>query len=234
MGRRKEAGGRRQDGVGARHQARGTAWLDTARPVHGVPPSSLIAHCSSLILLFVLSSCGYQLAGRQTHVPGGVYLVSVGPFKNESREFGLDRRLRFAFEKEMFRRGVLKVVEEPGGGEAILAGTIRGFSTYPVAFDTDDEAVRYEAELTLDVTLQRQSDGEILWQASGVEAIEEYSVVQALVVPSSSQFQRTTLDLKDLAKLTDIQLAETEKRLAIDRLVRTIVTDVHDRILDDF
>jgi hypothetical protein len=74
----------------------------------------------------------------------------------------------------------------------------------------------------------------ILWKASGLQAIEEYSVVQALVVPSSSQFQKGTLDLDDLAKLTDIQLAETEKRLAIDRLVGTLVTDVHDRILDDF
>jgi hypothetical protein len=214
--RRQEAGGRGQELVA----------------------SSLIARRSSLVTLFVpillLPSCGYRLAGTQTRVPGGVASVSVGTFTNESREFGLDRRLRFAFEKEIFQRGILKMVEDPGGGEAILAGTIRAFSTYPVAFDTDDEAVRYEAELTLDVSLQRQSDGEILWQAAGLQAIEEYSVVQALVVPSSSQFQRGTLDLDDLAKLTDIQLAETEKRLAIDRLVGTIVTDVHDRILDDF
>jgi hypothetical protein len=59
-------------------------------------------------------------------------------------------------------------------------------------------------------------------------------VSEAIVVPGSSQFQRGTLDLDDLAKLTDIQLAETEKRLAIDRLVESIVSDVHDRILDDF
>ena len=37
-----------------------------------------------------------------------------------------------------------------------------------------------------------------------------------------------------MAELSDIQLAETEKRLAIDRMVRAIVRDVHDRILDDF
>jgi hypothetical protein len=185
-------------------------------------------------LVLLLSSCGYRLAGTQTRVPGGVYSVSVGTFQNESREFGLDQRIRFAFEKEIFRRGILTVAEEPQGGEALLDGAIRAFSTYPVAFDADDEAVRYEAELTLDVVLQRQSDGQVLWKASGLRAIEEYSVVQALVVPSSSQFQRGTLDLEDLAKLTDIQLAETEKRLAIDRLVGAIVSDVHDRILDDF
>jgi Lipopolysaccharide-assembly len=196
--------------------------------------SSHVARRSSLVVFLLLAGCGYQLEGTQIHVPGNVHSVSVGAFKNESREFGLDRRLRFAFEKAIFRRGILKIVEDPGGGEAVLGGTIRAFSTYPVAFDADDEAVRYEAELTLDVTLQRQSDGEILWKASGLQAIEEYSVVQALVVPSSSQFQRGTLDLNDLAKLTDIQLAETEKRLAIDRLVGTIVTDVQDRILDDF
>ena len=65
-------------------------------------------------------------------------------------------------------------------------------------------------------------------------AIEDYVVAQSVVVPSSSQFQRGTLDLEDLDALTDIQLAETEKRLAIDRLVGAIVTDLHDRLLDDF
>ena len=53
-------------------------------------------------------------------------------------------------------------------------------------------------------------------------------------MPSSSQFQQGTLDFNNLAELSDIQLAETEKRLAIDRMVRSIVRDVHDRILDDF
>jgi hypothetical protein len=54
------------------------------------------------------------------------------------------------------------------------------------------------------------------------------------VVPSSSQFQQGTLDFQNLAELSDVQLAETEKRLVIERMVRALARDVHDRILDDF
>jgi hypothetical protein len=67
-----------------------------------------------------------------------------------------------------------------------------------------------------------------------MQAIEDYAVSRQTVVPSSSQFQQGTLDFANLADLTDIQLAETEKQRAIQRMVRSIARDVHDRILDDF
>lgn len=187
-----------------------------------------------LLAALAASSCGYRLAGMQVRVPGGIHSVSVGAFENRSREYGLDRSLAFALEREIYRRGFLRLVEDPNGGEAVLTGTIRGFSTRPVAFDAQDEALQYEAQMIVDVALTRRSDGAVLWEASGLRAIEEYSVAQRIVVPSSSQFQRGTLNFEDLGHLTDIQLAETEKRLAIERLVGSIVNDVHDRMLDDF
>jgi hypothetical protein len=189
---------------------------------------------SALTVLVVLAACGYRLSGTGTRVPGGIRSVSVGEFENRSRVHGLDRKIVFSLEREVFRRGRLRLEEDPDAGEAVFTGTIREFTTHPVAFDADDEALQYEAELRIDVVLTRREGGEVLWEAAGLEAIEEYSVSQVIVVPGSSQFQQGTLDLDDLAKLTDIQLAETEKRLAIDRLVDSIVSDVHDRILDDF
>jgi Lipopolysaccharide-assembly len=198
------------------------------------PPASRGIIALLLCVPWGILGCGYHLTGTQVRVPGGVRSVHVGKFENHSREFGLDLSLAAAFEREFYRRGVLKLVEGQNAGEAELTGTIREFRTRPVAFDAQDEALQYEAELLVDVKLSRRIDGEVLWQASGVRAVEEYSVAQAVVVPSSSQFQRGTLDLTDLARLSDIQLAETEKRLALERLVGTIVTDVHDRILDDF
>jgi hypothetical protein len=187
-----------------------------------------------LLCTLALSACGYTLAGDQMRVPGDIHSVSVGAFTNNSREEGLDRTLIFAFEREFYERGQLRLLEDPGAGEGVLTGTIREFRTRPVSFDSDDDALQYEARLTIDVTLKRQSDGEVLWKASRLQAFEEYSVNTDTVVPSSSQFQRGTLDFSDLADLSDIQLAETEKRLAIDRLLRAVVRDVHDRILDDF
>jgi hypothetical protein len=200
-------------------------------------PSSVLRPPSFFVFVVLLLSgvgCGYRLAGSNATAPGDIRSLSVGTFENESREFGLDRRLTFALEGEFYRRGLLRVVEDPDGGEAVLSGTIRSFTTRPVAFDSRDEALQYEAELTLDAELKRRIDGVILWKASGMTAIEDYVVARSVVVPSSSQFQRGTLDLDDLDALTNIQLAETEKRLAIKRLLGSIVVDLHDRLLDDF
>jgi hypothetical protein len=187
-----------------------------------------------LLAALLLPACGYTLAGTQTRVPGDIRSVSVGTFANNSREEGLDKILVFTFEREFYERGALPVREEPSEGEAIITGTIRDFKTRPVSFDADDDALQYEASMTLDVTLKRQSDGLVLWKGSKLRAIEDYSVSRQTVVPSSSQFQQGTLDFANLAQLSDIQLSETEKRLAIERMLRSIVRDVYDRILDDF
>jgi hypothetical protein len=190
--------------------------------------------CLFLLLGLLPLACGYRFAGAVLRLPEGVRSVEVGLFDNRSRQFGLDRALALALEREFHRRGVFRVEEEPGTGDAELTGTIRSCSARPVAFDEQDEALQYEAELTVDLTLRRRSDSAIIWEVSGLREWDDYSVAARIVVPSTSQFQRGTLAVGDLRRLTDIQLAETEKRLAIDRLLRTLVRDVHDRILNDF
>jgi hypothetical protein len=167
-------------------------------------------------------------------VPGDIHSVAVGTFTNRSRQEGLDKTLAFAVEREFYQRGALTIRETKGEGEAVISGTIREFHVRPVSFNQQDEALQYEAKLVLDVVLVRQSDGSVLWKGNNMQSVEDFSVNRQTVVPSSSQFQQGTLDFDNLAQLTDIQLAETEKHLAIDRMVRAIARDVHDRILDDF
>ena len=188
-----------------------------------------------LLAAVALSGCGYVVVGSQaSRIPGDVTSVAVGTFTNRSRQEGLDKTLAFAVEREFYQRGSLPVRESPAEGEAVISGTIREFQIRPVSFNQQDEALQYEAKLVLDVQLTRQSDGSVLWRGSNMQSVEDYSVNRQTVVPSSSQFQQGTLDFDNLAQLTDIQLAETEKHLAINRMLRAIARDVHDRILDDF
>jgi len=182
----------------------------------------------------LLPACGYTLAGSQGRVPGDIRSVAVGEFRNESRQEGLGKTLAFAVEREFYEYGALSLRERPTDGEGLITGTIREFKARPVAFNADDEALAYEAKLVLDVVLTRQSDGAVLWKGSRMQAIEDYAVSRQTVVPSSSQFQQGTLNFADLADLTNIQLAETEKQRAIERMVRSIARDVRERILDDF
>lgn len=198
-------------------------WADAAR-----------AGARLALLGALASGCGYALIGQQTKVPGNITSVAVGEFRNESYQEGLSKTLAFAVEREFYEHGALTLRETPAEGEGVISGTIREFKTRPVAFNSSDEALEYEAKLVLDVVLTRQSDGAILWRGKRMIAIEDYAVSRETVVPSSSQFQQGTLDFANLAQLSDIQLAETEKQRAIQRMVRSIARDVHDRILDDF
>jgi len=180
-----------------------------------------------------VAGCGYRFIGDAAP-PAGIRSIEVGRFENRSREFGLDQALVFAFERELFRRGTLQPEEEPGRGDAVLSGTIRRFSSRPVAYDANDEAMQYEAEIALDLELRRRSDGVVVWKVEDLQEVEDYSVASRIVVPSTAQFQQGTLAVEDIGRLTDIQLAETSKRLALERLITSVVRDVHDRILDDF
>jgi hypothetical protein len=187
-----------------------------------------------LLLTAVLAAgCGYHLTGSRVALPADVRSLSVGKVENRSREFGLDKRLSFAFEHELMRRGQLRFARG-GAGDALLTGTIQHFDAYPVSFDESDEALQYEATLVVDLELRRQSDGQLLWEVRGLREVEEYSASARVVVTSSSQFQRGQLDAKDLDKLSDIQLAETEKRLAIERLLSAVVRDAYDQIVEGF
>jgi hypothetical protein len=185
-------------------------------------------------LCLFLTGCGYHVAGTTSSLPADVRTVSVGKIENRSREFALDKRLAFAFEEEILRRGLVSVVNDPAGGEAVLTGTIRRFETYPVSFDSSDQALQYQVVLLLDLTLRRHRDGQVLWEVRGLREIEEYSSSANVVITSSSQFQRGQLNAGDLPEISNIQLAETEKRLAIDRLLTAAVRDAYDQMVEGF
>ena len=189
-----------------------------------------------LVLLLAPAGCGYHLAGEHMGLPTDVHSVSVGTIVNHSREHGLEKTLAFALEREIHERGQLRMEQDPGGGDAVLSGAIHDVVVRPVAYDAADQAVQYEIVLTLDLALTRQSDGHVLWRVHRLRESDEYSASASVVVTSSSQFQQGSLDAANIQspQLSSIQLAETERRRAITRLLRQAVRDVYNQMVEDF
>ncbi len=190
----------------------------------------------AVLLLVTLAGCGYHLVGEQIGLPQDVHSLRVGAFANHSREYGLEQQLAFALEREIHERRQFRLVEDAGGGDAVLSGTIRELHLRPVAFDSNDQAVQYEMALVLDLTLTRASDGRVLWSARKLREIDEYSSSASVVVTSSSQFQRQALDAADIQnpQFSRIQITETERHHAIARLLRQAVRDVYNQMVEDF
>ncbi len=196
----------------------------------------MIVRYATLLSLVVLTGCGYHLAGEQRGLPPDIHSLSVGSVVNQSPEYGLEKTLAFTFEREIHERGHFHMVEDPGGGDAVLTGTIRDIRTQPVAFDANDQAIQYQLTLILDFTLTRHTDGQVLWHVGDLRELDEYSVSSNVVVTSSSTFQRSTLNASDVQnpQFTHIQLGETERRRALTRLLKQAVRDAYNQMVEAF
>jgi len=189
-----------------------------------------------VLVTAIASGCGYGLTGHGTALPEDVRAVSVGKIVNRSREFGIEKDFSFALEREISVRRQYRVEEAAGAGDAVLSGTIRDVRMRAIAFDADDFAVRYELVLWLDMTLTRQRDGQVLWQISGLREDEEYSAVAQVEVTSSPEFQRGTLNAKDMnsPEFSYMQFAESERRRALARMLNQAARDVYNQMVENF
>lgn len=189
---------------------------------------------ASLLLLCAAVGCGYHLAGEPSPHLAAVRSIKVGPLENRSVEYGLDKTLAFAMEREILERGHFRTVHD--AGDAVLTGTIREVRVRPVSYDSDDVAVRYEVAMRVDLALTQQQDGRVLWEVRGLREMDFYSASSSVEVTSSSAFQQGTLDQKNVlnSDFTRIQLTETLRRTMFDRLARQAARDIYDQMVEDF
>ena len=198
----------------------------------------------AIVIALASAGCGYHFHGTQPTLPADIRTIGVGTIENKSLERGLEKQLAFAFEREVFVRRHYSLPQSRGGADALLHGTIREVTRRPVAFDADDQAVQYEVRMRLDFTLTRQSDGKTLWSVRDMREFDEYTSNPDVIVTSSPDFQRGHLDVKNLQReddpiaddtqISNIQLAEYERRQAMSRLLQRAVRDAYDRMIEGF
>lgn len=209
-----------------------------------------VARPSRLVIVLAavlggVSGCGYHFVGEHPQLPSDIRSIAVGTIDNKTREHGLEKTLAFAFEREVHIRRHYRLESDKNLADALVNGTIRHIERRPVAFDQSDQAVIYQVTLTVDLDVVRRRDGKRLWRVTSMRKTEEYSSSPRVVVTSSSEFQRGTLDPSNLPRdpedgiaddkqISSIQLAESERKRAIDRLLGLVVREAYDSIIEGF
>jgi hypothetical protein len=185
------------------------------------------------LALMCLTGCGYQFAAGGRTFDATVKTLGVRTFANETREIGVEKRLTMAIEREFVIRGPLKVTSADEG-DLVLTGTVKSAEDRPVAFNRDDEVLIYQTVLALDLELRRRDNGKLVWRVHGLRVADDYESVASVIVTTSSDFRKGTLNPEDLGGLTDIQLAETRRRQTLERMIGNLARDVYDQIMEDF
>jgi hypothetical protein len=185
-----------------------------------------------LALALALDGCGYHFAGSGVGLPPAARTVSISLFGNRTREHGLEIALRRAIEEEFRRRGPLDVTE--GEGDLVVSGTIRRFQTTPVAFVGTSAAVQYQGVLQVGFKLTDRTTGKVLYDNKLLQESLDFGAVSGVVVETSPRFQRGTIDARDLAEMTNVQVGETRRRETLSELLELIARDVYLQTMEGF
>ena len=184
-------------------------------------------------VLLAAAGCGYHLAGSGAALPDTARAISIQPFRNHTREHGLEVRLQRALEDEFRRHGRLRVVADPLG-DLVLNGEIKSITSSPVAFSGTDEAVQYQGVLQVGVRLVERESGHVLYETKLLQETLDFGAVSGVVIQSSPRFQRGTINASDLANMNNVQLGESRRRDALRSLVDMTARDVYLQAVEGF
>ena len=122
----------------------------------------LVKKMLPIIGMVLLMGCGYQMVGKETHVPPGLNSIAIPTFKNETFEPGIEIPFTQALLREFIQDRRVNVV---GRAEAscVLEGIVKFFTIYSVSYDRSGFALEYQTHVVLDIALKDRT-GKVLWQ----------------------------------------------------------------------
>jgi outer membrane lipopolysaccharide assembly protein LptE/RlpB len=138
-------------------------------------PNSGLRTCSRLILVIwiaLLPSCGYQLVGKETHVPPGLTSVAIPTFINQTFEPGIEIPLTQGFLREFIQDKRIKVLDQ-GDADSTLEGVIKHFYMASASYDRSGFVLEYQTTVIIDLIL-RKNTGEVIWKESDLSETRWY------------------------------------------------------------
>jgi len=124
----------------------------------------------TFLCIFLLLGCGYQMVGKETHVPPGLNSLAIPTFKNLTFEPGIEVPFTQAFLREFIQDRRVNVVDR-AKADSVLEGSIRYFTMNSVAYDKSGFVVEYLSVIVLDFALKKRT-GEVLWEEKGVSEVQ--------------------------------------------------------------
>ncbi len=167
------------------------------------------AYAIILLGFFLWSSCGYHLRGRETNLPPEILSVAIPIFGNRTIQTGIEAEVTQALVEKFISAKRLPVTAQ-SSADALLTGTVKSFTTFPVAVTTSTQvSTEYRATVTIEFTFKGQKDGKVLFR-------EEMSEWQNYPV------------------LADLNATEQNKKEAIRRISALLAERIYELTLGGF
>lgn len=132
---------------------------------------------AALLALLLTTSCGYHTGGRADLVPKTVHTLSIPAFNNATTRYKLTDQLPEAIAREFIARTRYHIVSNPEAADAVLEGTVLGYSSFPTVFDpATGRASAVELHVTLRIDLRERATGKMLYNRPNFQVSERYQI----------------------------------------------------------
>jgi outer membrane lipopolysaccharide assembly protein LptE/RlpB len=138
-----------------------------------------------ILWITLLLGCGYQLVGKETHVPPGLSSVAIPTFANQTFEPGIEVPFTRGFLTEFIQDRRVKVVDR-SEADSVLEGVIKSLSIYSVAYNQSGLATEYQTTVVIDLVLKKRT-GETIWVERDVSDTRWYKASSAVLISESTK-----------------------------------------------
>jgi hypothetical protein len=150
---------------------------------------------SLFLPILFLTGCGYRLAGRGDLIPATVKTIAVQPFGNATPKYKLARLLPSDISREFIARTRYRLVDDANQADAVLTGTLVGFSAYPIV-SADNRGTTVQVVVNVQVKLTNRATGAVIWERPGAEYRERYEIA----LDPASYFDESGTAIERLSK----------------------------------
>ena len=152
--------------------------------------------------------CGYQMVGKETHIPPALNSIAIPTFKNLTFEPGIEVQFTQGFLREFILDRRVKVVDR-SEADSILEGTVISYNLFSVAYDRSGFVSEYQINVLVRLALKKRT-GEMIWQENGLS--------ETLWFRASS----------------DVLVNEANRTAALQRIGRLIAERIRNRFFYNF
>jgi outer membrane lipopolysaccharide assembly protein LptE/RlpB len=135
----------------------------------------------TLLLVTLLTGCGYHQAGSATHIPADVRSLAVPIFATNAQAFHTEMAFTQATIRELDTRTKYRIINtDSTDADATLHGTILTQTVAPLTYDSNTgQSSSYLVTITAKVVLTAH-DGRILYRNDSLVYREQYQSTQDL------------------------------------------------------
>jgi outer membrane lipopolysaccharide assembly protein LptE/RlpB len=121
----------------------------------------------SVLLLLLLSGCGYHTPGASdTWVGGEARTLYVQLFDNQTIEPYLENYITDALIAELAVSRLFELTENPDKADVRLVGNVNDFTESATSYGKTDQITEYSATMAIAVRLLDKNSSDIIWQKS--------------------------------------------------------------------